>query len=252
MSVSRRTRAAITGGLTVLSGGGAYEVQIQVATAKGSTKTWEITLGVLLAVVTAALPTYEQWRQVRQRRTAEYLATAAQSDLRVAMADVLEPLTALLGSIHKAHGPAQVELKGNAVQMVLNSAAGMVDTQRARACFFRNEPGPPRRLRPEKWAGRSGRPHTEFEAGRPDGDAALTMVRERERRYCPDVDPDPPPGWSGTTSGYRTFVAVPVYAGDECFGMLTVDALAPGDLATEAESGLVDVFAHLLGVILSA
>lgn len=252
MPLSCRLRALITGGLTVVSGAGAYELQIQVSDAHGRAKVAETAAGVALMVLTAGIPTWEQWRQVRQRRTAETLATKAVADLRIAMADVLEPLTSLLGDINKAHGPYRRELQGQAVQAVLNSAAFVVDTERARACFFRLEAGPPKRLKPEKWAGRSGKPHSRFVAGAPDGDAVLKMIDEEDRRYCPDVDAEPPPGWSGTSSGYRTFVAVPVFAGNECYGMLTVDALRPGDLAMEEDSGLVDVFAHLLAAILSA
>jgi transcriptional regulator with GAF, ATPase, and Fis domain len=247
-----RPRALITGALTLLFAAVAYDIQIQVATATGHTKTAEIIGGVTAAVLAVFIPSREQWLQVRERRVAVDLASAAKTDLRVAIADVLEPLTALLGQINKQTGVHKQHSVGLATQALLNSASGLAGSTRARACFFRLQQGPPKRLNPELWAGRSGKPHSNFLGGTAEGDAALAMCMSQERRYCEDVKANPPPGWSGTTSGYRTFVSVPVYAGNECFGMLTVDALNPGELAAETESGLVDVLAHLLGAILSA
>lgn len=251
MAVTRRTRARITGTLTVVSAAGAYGLAFQVATAHGATKAVEVAAGVLLTALTGGIPTREQWRQVRERRTAESLAKTATTDLRVAIGDALEPLTGQLGYLNRATEPTKTQLRGEALQQVLVAVAGLVDPNRARACFFRLEQGPPRRLEPNKHFGRSVPPHSSFVSGAPSGDAALEMLETGGRRYCRDVNQDPPPGWAGTTSGYQTFVAVPVSAGGECYGMLTVDALAPGDLAQEEESGLVDVFANLLGAILS-
>lgn len=250
MAVTRRTRAMITGALTVVSGSGAYELAIQESTARGGARAAEIAAGVLLTALTGGIPTYEQWRQVRERRTAEALAKSATAALVVAMGDVLEPLTGQLGNLNRATGVTVDQLRGEALQQALVAASGLVDPDRARACLFRLEEGPPRRLQPDKHSGRSGPPHSNFVAGRADGNAALGMLDSHGRRYCRDVKRDPPPGWSGTTSGYQTFVAVPVYAGETCYGMLTIDALSPGDLAREEESGLVDVFANLIGAIL--
>lgn len=230
----------------------AYWLGIRVGSATGTAKSVQTVLGIAATALTGGIPTYEQWRQVKERRVAEALAADAQEELRVAVGDVLEPLTAHLGRINQATEPSKSGLQGEAVQMVLNAASGLAGTRRTRACFFRLTEGPPRRLDPEKWAGRSGQPHTEFVAGTAAGDAALGMLDAQDRRFCRDVAEDPPPGWTGTTSGYRTFVSVGVYAGTHCFGMLTLDALQPGDLDSEEASGLVDVFGHLLGAILSA
>jgi len=250
VALTRRTRAGVTSTLTISFAAAAYALSIQVGTATGRTKVIEISLGVIFTVLTGALPSYEQYRQIRERRTAERLAADAQSQLRVAIGDALEPVTGLLADLARAKGLAKTTLRGQSIQALLNCAAGVVGTDRARACFFRLA-SDPQRLVPQEHAGRSSRPRTTFLAGNPDGDAALAMVNSRQRRYCLDVATDPPPGWSGTTSGYSTFVSVPVWAGAEPLGMLTVDALAPGDLADEEGSGLVDVFANLLGAILS-
>ena len=78
------------------------------------------------------------------------------------------------------------------------------------------------------------------------------MVDTRERLFCADVTTVPPPGWTGSRSGYQTFVSITVAAGDQVYGMFTVDALQAGDLDDEEEVGLLDLLADLLAAVLSA
>lgn len=250
-----RARAVITTSATVACAGAAYGLQISAGSAHGTAQGVEVGLGVLTAVLAAAIPLREQRLQVRERRVAEYLAAQATGELRVAISDVLEPLAKLLGDLSMAAGQHKKELVGVGKQSVVSAAAGIVGVERSRACFFREVTDATtgkRRLVPDVFAGRSGQPHTTFEEGTPAGDAALSMCDESRRLYCEDVDVSPPTGWSGTSSGYRTFVSVPVTAGSRTLGMLTVDALTPGDLADEEASRLIDALAHILAAILSA
>lgn len=253
--VRGRLRIVVTTSLTLGSGALAYWLQIGVADATGTQKQIETWSGVVCAVLAVGVPLREQWLEARSRRAAEGLASDAKRELRVAISDVLEPLTGLVAHINKQSGPVKQRNVGTGVQAVVAAAANIAGAGRARACFFRMEAGSgqrPRQLIPANFSGRSGKPKSDFVKGTAEGDAAIGMCDRQERRYCYDVQTDPPPGWGGTTSGYRTFVAVPVVAGTQCFGMLTVDAMVPGDLAHEEERGLVDVLAHLLGAILSA
>ena len=104
---------------------------------------------------------------------------------------------------------------------------------------------------PTDFAGRSGSPSTTFVAGTPGGDAAIGMVLSDADRLCEDILTDPPPGWDSTTQrDYRTFVSVSVIAGDIAFGMLTLDALEPGDL-TPDDMRLLRLMAGALAVALS-
>lgn len=84
---------------------------------------------------------------------------------------------------------------------------------------------------PAQHAGRSGSPRTTFTEGTAAGDAAIGMVLNSENRLCEDIDADPPPGWDASKPrDYKTFISVSVAAGDTAYGMLTLDALEPGDL----------------------
>jgi GAF domain-containing protein len=58
------------------------------------------------------------------------------------------------------------------------------------------------------------------------------MIRRNEHTHSDDVDRDPPEGWHGSAEhGYRSFLAVPVVAGQTPYGMLTVDALNVGGVS---------------------
>ncbi len=77
------------------------------------------------------------------------------------------------------------------------------------------------------------------------------MVLADEDRLCEDILADPPPGWdSAKDRDYRTFISVSVIAGDTAYGMLTLDALGPGDLDTD-DKGLLRLMAGVLAVALS-
>jgi GAF domain-containing protein len=134
---------------------------------------------------------------------------------------------------------------------VLMSATQLIGPDRARACWFPLEEGPPKRLVPTDAFGRAGSASTTFVEGTPAGDAAIGMVLNDEDRMCEDILTDPPPGWDATKErDYRTFVSVSVIAGDTAYGMLTLDALEPGDL-TRDDMRLLRLMAGALAVALS-
>lgn len=253
--ISRRARAVVTGVVTVTAGAGAYLCGEAAPALHKSKHAWDVAGAVVLTALTGAAPSLEQYRQTRERRAAENLAKAAREDLRVTLTDTLEPLTKILGEVRNAtSGPVKEQLRGEGIHSVVYAAAQLIGTDRARACFYKIQvtPGLARRVVPQVHAGRSGRPSHIFTVGTPAGDAVFKMIDNGERRYCPDVSTHPPPGWQGTQSGYKTFVSVSVRAVTRPWGMLTLDALEPGDLRLEEEAGLMDVLANLLGAILSA
>ena len=89
-------------------------------------------------------------------------------------------------------------------------------------------------------------PVTVFEEGTADGDSVFAMIRHNEHVQSSDVDRDPPPGWHGSAEhGYRSFVAVPVVAGQTPYGMLTVDAMNAGGVGP-SEVPFVRLLAGLL------
>jgi hypothetical protein len=223
--------------------------------ARRSSGTAVTALVILSAVATGLAFLIPQARQIRASRseaTAEEREIEARVETRVAMNDALDPILRLLGNL--AREPDEIirnQLRAQAVPLVLKTAAEFIGPERSRACWFRLEPGPPPRLVPTDFAGRAGSPSTTFEAGTRSGDAAIGMVLADEDRLCEDILTDPPPGWDAARDrDYRTFISVSVIAGDTAYGMLTLDALDPGDLTVE-DKGLLRLMAGVLAVALS-
>jgi GAF domain len=198
------------------------------------------------------IPQVRQVRAEQRQEEAEQSEFEVRVDARVRMNDALDPVIRLLGSLMHAPPSDRDQTRAKAIPLVLKTAAELIGPERARACWFRLEAGPPRRLVPTDSAGRSGSPTTIFIEGTDAGDAAIGMVLADEDRLCEDILADPPPGWDATKNReYRTFVSVSVIAGDTAYGMLTLDALEPGELTTD-DMRLLRLMAGALAVALSA
>jgi transcriptional regulator with GAF, ATPase, and Fis domain len=213
----------------------------------GRFKPWWIVLGIVMSVVGAAVPGYEQIRKERQRKGAEQAAIEAAVDMRVTINDALDPIVRQIGRI--ATAPTRQErgnLREATVPMILDSAAHLIKGERVRACWFRLEEKGIRRLEPDQYVGRADAPVTVFAEGTTEGDSVFAMIRHNEHVYTSDVDRDPPPGWRGSAEhGYRSFIAVPVVAGQTAYGMLTVDAMNVGGIGP-GEVPFVRLLAGLL------
>lgn len=246
MRIPPRTRLYITTSLGVAS---VALVALSSAEAgeDGRFKPWWIVLGVVMSVLGAAVPGYEQIRKERQRKSAERAAIEAAVDMRVTINDSLDPIVRQLGRIATAPGRQERgNLREAAVLMILDSATQLIKGERVRACWFRLEDGKPRRLVPADYVGRADAPVTVFEEGTAEGDSVLHMIRHNEHVQSSDVDRDPPAGWHGSAEhGYRSFVAVPVVAGQTPYGMLTVDAMNAGGVSP-SEVPFVRLLAGLL------
>jgi GAF domain-containing protein len=204
---------------------------------------WILT-SVAMSVVGAAVPGYEQIRKERQRRRAAV-------QMRVTMNDALDPIVRHLGRLAKASSKRRDSLREATIPMILYSAVHLIGVERVRACWFRLVENEPRRLVPDKDAGRADQPERVFEEGTPEGDPVFEMIRNNEYVVRADADAEPPPGWrTSETHGYRSFVAVPVVAGQTAYGMLTVDAVDAGGV-TEDDVQLVRLLAGLLAAALS-
>lgn len=187
----------------------------------------------------------------RDEATAEEREIEARLQTRVAVNDALDPIVRLLGSLAvETDALRLVELRAEAVPLVLKTAAEFVGPDRSRACWFRLVDGPPRALEPTSFAGRAGSPSTRFVEGTPAGDATIGLVLADEDYGCADVLADPPAGWDTTkTRDYRAFISVSVTAGDTALGMLTLDAVEHGTLDDD-DVGLLRLMAGLLAVAL--
>ncbi len=228
---------------------------VTAALARSASGGWFAFLVVAQAVATGVGFLIPQWRQIvasRSEATAEEREIEVRVETRVAMNDALDPILRLLGNLAlEGDEVVRNQMRAQAIPLVLKTAAEFIGPDRSRACWFKLEPGPPRRLEPTDFAGRAGSPSTTFTAGSPAGDAAIGMVLADEERLCEDIETAPPPGWDSTKErDYRTFISVSVIAGDTAYGMLTLDALDAGTLDAE-DKGLLRLMAGVLAVALA-
>lgn len=208
-------------------------------------------LQALCTATAFAIPQLRQYRQSRAEATAEEREVEARVETRIAINDALDPVLRLLGRLAVDPDPqARSAMAAQAVSLVLKTASEFIGPERARACWFRLEPGPPQRLVPTEHAGRAGGPSTVFLAGTVAGDAAIELVARGGALRCEDVVADPPPGWGlDADPAYATFLAVATRGEDAAFGMLTLDALEAGTLSTDDE-GLLRLMSDVLALAL--
>jgi GAF domain-containing protein len=185
---------------------------------------------------------YQSFYELAREAGAEYEARLALTSR------VLALLSTLTGRIATTASTGQQELKGQLKRLVVDSAVQLCGpTGETRAIFYRLHNGV---LIADAQAGRADLPRTaEFHSTDPRGAMCLQAVSGRQVIYVPDWENDPPPAWVPPPPGapYRTTIVVPVFAGPESFGMLTIDNPEPYVLPPEA----VDV-AKALGYVLGA
>lgn len=200
--------------------------------ATGKKASWLIAAQVAATALAFLVPQVRQIQARRREATASDRELAARTETRAAMNDALDPILRQLGRISSQRlKPARKELIAATVPFVLHAASNLIGPDRSRACWVELTDDNPTRLVPVQHAGRSGSPRTTFTEGTPAGDAAIGMVLNGENRLCEDIDTNPPPGWDNSkTRDYKTFISVSVAAGDTAYGMLSLDALEPGDL----------------------
>jgi GAF domain-containing protein len=198
------------------------------------------------------IPEARQVLAGRKQATAEENEFEARVDTALRMNDALDPIISLLGNLAAEADPVlREQLRAQAVPLVIKTAADLIGPDRTRACWFRLDAGRHKRLVPVSSAGRAGSPSTTFEEGSPAGDAAIGLVLADRDRLCEDIETEPPPGWDASKPrDYRTFISVSVIASDIAYGMLTLDALEPGDL-THDDMRLLRLMAGALAVALT-
>lgn len=193
-------------------------------------------------------------RQARRRQwAAEDSERLARIATRIQIADVLRPLAETLAKMPSLSRAERLQQCESMKRGVVDAVAELLGPSRSRAGWFEYRDTRPPRLDPvpDLRRGRADPQRTEFVGGSVEGDAALQLLVDDVNRFCPDVDLDPPPGWVPERHhGYRTFIAAPVVAEGRRFGMLTLDALEPGDL-TENDVYAMSLLAKLLAAALA-
>jgi hypothetical protein len=228
----------------------AWVVGLLAGRAHGAERITLIASGAVLTAIAAGVPLWQQRRATEARLDAVAAAQAARAAMRIALEDALDPFVHLVGRLVDAKGSDKTRLRGEAIQLAVTTVAALAGAERIRVCFFLLVENPPRRLHAERFAGRAGAPTMAFIEGTTAGDAALRMINRAGWTYVEDTATEPPRFWWDAERKYRTFLAGSVATPDKVVGLLTLDALGPGELR-QVDLTLVRLIADLLGTALS-
>lgn len=166
---------------------------------------------------------------------------------------MLLPLTDIFDRILTAPNEAgHTEAKGAAKQAVVNSVVQFTDVLRARSCYFDYEnSGEERRLVCRIYAGRDARPRTEFSSLDPRHLEVFKLLENRQSERIENIALEDPSRFPVDRHyNYQTYISVPVATSAEIFGLLTLDALHPGELLPQHEKEVL-LLAQLLGIALA-
>jgi GAF domain-containing protein len=217
--------------------------------AHGAQRAGLIVIGGVLTAVAVGGPLWQQHRAAKARSDAVVAALAARAAMRVALEDALDPFVHLVGQLAQAKAADKPRLRGEAIQLAVTTIAALAGSDRVRVCFFVLDPGAPRTLRLERFAGRAGAPSVVLTERTSAGGAALRMLDRRSWTFINDTLRDRPRFWWDAKPVYRTLLTGPVTAQNTVLGMLTLDALHPGGLA-QVDLALVRLLADLLATAL--
>ena len=127
---------------------------VTAAMARSASGTWLTVLVVVQIVETGLAFLIPQARQViasRSEATAEERGIEARVETRVAIDDALDPILRLLGNLAlEADVVTRNQMRAQAIPLVLKTAAEFIGPDRARACWFKLEAGPPARARADR------------------------------------------------------------------------------------------------------
>ena len=236
----------------------AWLVSVSSGEVHGAARVPLLAAGAVFTATAAGVPLWQQRRAAQDRADAIASAQSARAQMRIAIEDALEPLTALLLQLALTRGTERTRLRGEAIQLALTSIAQLSvfagpeelsGPRRVRVCLFILNPGPPRQLVPSSFAGRSGAPTVSFDATTRAGQAMLRIL-DRGWVLVEDTDTPAVVPWWDEERKYKTYAAGPVPGTDATpVGLLTVDSLVPGEL-TGLDLPLLRLIAHLLSLAL--
>ena len=240
-----RTWLLLEAGAVVLG----YSVAVLRDGAPATGGAWAlVAAGAVAVAVPLWVKSRRELRQETDTRSAETLAIETDARLRLIVGDVVTPIAEVVGRVHQTSGKGEREsLRGQLKQLVVEAAANLCDGERARAVFFQLERG---EMRAAAWFGRGEPPTTVFTDGPGDrrGQEALLLVRFHDYLLVDDVragelprGAEPRPG-----AGYRSFISVAVFCGEQNLGMLSVDAPEPGAF-DDTDLNVMRAMAQLLG-----
>jgi GAF domain-containing protein len=240
--------------VAAMCAGAAFIAQVQAGEHLSGWASMSIKIGGTAATVIALLlPARQTWLEVRAREDAQQLAKLAVTNYQLALRSVLLPLTDIFDRIITApNETGQTEAKGAAKQAVVNSVVQFIDVPRARSCYFDYEHrGSEKRLVCRIYAGRDAKPRTEFSSLDPNHLEVFKLLENRQSERVENIALEDPFRFpSDADYNYRTYISVPVATSAEIFGLLTLDALHPGELLPQHEKEML-LLAQLLGIALA-
>lgn len=229
---------------------------------------WVLVGQLACVVLAAAVPAYTTLRSkrrearaaaevARQEKGVQQREIEARTNARVEVGSALDPvvrtLADLAGSLRNATASQQKAvrqaLRSEVVSLVVQIAPQIMGPRGStRSCYLDLDPGPPsRKLVLSRYRGGRLDPQSqqEFIADTEHGKYVIAKVLHNEADYYPDLDQEAPPGFDVSSVRYKTFISVPVVAGNDAYGLLTVDALHANDLAA-LDLDLMRVMADLV------
>lgn len=178
-------------------------------------------------------------------------ARAAREELRIVVADQLAPLARRLSVMASRSKPDRRGMLTAFAQQSVVACTGLADqADRARTSFMERKKldNGADAFVPTEWSGRSDGPRSQFVYGAdPESDEVWQRALDDQPTYYPDLDVAAPASWDKSkTRHYKTFITVPVRAGDELVGLLTINSPQAGDL-TDSDVESMQLMAGLLG-----
>ena len=236
--------------VTALAATAAWLAGVTSGRAHGWLRIALIVLGAGLTFVAAGLPLWQHRRASDARSDAIAAAEAARARMRVTLNDALEPLAHLISQLGETPEPTKARRRGEAIQFTVNTIAALTDADRVRVCFFRLDLGPPARFHLDAFTGRAGAPDASLDPGSPGGNAAMRALSDARWVLIDDLNRTPAPFAWDHAPEYRTALVGPVSRAGLPIGLLTLDALRPGELS-HADLGVLRLLAELLGIALT-
>ena len=221
----------------------------------------EAALGPACNAIRKELKTFKRTPTLAESREDRRKEVSARVEARIELGDALDPIVrALANAAHalaraKARDTARIRqrLRRDVLNLAVKIAPQVVGPAGStRACYLNLEEGPPTALAPtDHVGGRRVRKRQEpFVAGTEHGDYVIDKVLNEEPDFFPNLDEEAPPGFIPRSVEYRTFISVPVVAGNIAYGALTADARKAGDLS-DVDVDFMNVLAGLVATAMA-
>jgi GAF domain len=205
----------------------------------------------IATVATVLITGVVAYTKDRNTSTLRDEAIGLRTELATALNDTGRPLVAALGRVTSSSTP---EISHAALEVLIDRAVSLAQTEigsqadcKTRAAFYGFEGD---RLVRRSYAGWTGAhaPRQEWVLGRSNhDDEVIKFAHGEDALIVRDLENDPPPHFVDAKGrSYKSFVAVPVSAGERVLGLLTADADRAYALS-DVDRGFLILIAGALG-----